>query len=167
MESISSTLDVNTAPLAEANGQNGSGDSNGAGAPRHLARNAHSTLCGLDRSFHCGAVVTSRVTETTCKNCRRAHDTITLIRQRARKWEQEHGPRPAIVPRPVNGERDGLVQMRLAFEQAEQMRDRILENQRLNAIEEAYFGDGAEIYRGNEDLTYNAKTIAPDGKHRH
>jgi hypothetical protein len=109
------------------NGKNGVNSSNGHNGTQvslvHLARNSHLTRCGLDRRFFGGAIVTSKVGETTCQNCRRAHSTLTLIKQRARKWEREHAqktPRSVTVHRPANGQRPGeLVQVRWAFEEAE------------------------------------------------
>jgi hypothetical protein len=108
----SKSLDVNVKPHAEANGN---GHTNGS-SPIHLARNPHVTRCGLDRSFFNGAIGSSKISEVTSRNCRRAHTTLTLIRQRAHKWEQEHNHRPIHVVK----SRPGLVQTRIAFERAEQ-----------------------------------------------
>ena len=81
-------LDVNVKPH-EANGH---AHINGSRASLvHLARNNHLTCCGLNRAFFDGAIVASKVSEVTCRNCRRAHSTLARMK-RARKWEQEHRP---------------------------------------------------------------------------
>jgi hypothetical protein len=106
-------VNVNAKSHVGANGNGG----NGNGTIIHLSRNSHLTACGLDRSFFSGAIVADKIGPVTCRNCQRVHATINLVRRRARKLERLH---PAAIPRPVNGERPGLVQVRWAFEQAEQ-----------------------------------------------
>ena len=55
-------LDVNAKPI-EANG-NGSDNHE---VTTHYKKNVHSTLCGLNSSFHVGAATTSKTSETTCR----------------------------------------------------------------------------------------------------
>ena len=66
-------------------------DTNGNGKPViHLRRsNRHSAKCGLDLRYHL-VVVTSKVAETNCKNCLRAHQASVALRRKASAWERDH-----------------------------------------------------------------------------
>ena len=64
-------------------------DTNGNAKPViHFRRSGRSTKCGLDLHYH-AAIATSKVAETTCKNCLRIHQASVALRRKASAWQRD------------------------------------------------------------------------------